>query len=108
LHRILHRARRAALPALLVAAAAAGAEYTHDNRLWLEAKTCYAVTDDALWWRRSRALADEIEEADRETASDTFADAEARFETEIDRWSTLELMQLQRLCEERAAAFADD
>jgi hypothetical protein len=108
LHRILHRARRAALPALLVAAAAAGAEYTHDNRLWLEAQTCYAVTDDALWWRRARALAEEIEEADRETASDTFAEAEARFEAEIDRWSTLELMQLQRLCEERAAALTDD
>jgi hypothetical protein len=90
--------------ALATTSATARAEYTHDNRLWLEASTCYAVTDDAVWWRHARTLAEEIQEQDRETASKTFAEAQARFAREIEAYSTLELMQLQTLCEARAAA----
>lgn len=96
---------------LLLSAAAspifAAVDFNRDAYAWRESALCYAVTGEAYWWSRGRALRIHLEELDRETAGKAAPAAEAAVQGELDGFSTREYGELKSQCAARRAVLGD-
>ena len=100
------------LTALLLLAAAAAptlaaVDLNRDAYAWRESALCYAVTGEAYWWTRGRALREHLEELDRETAGKATSAAEAAVQGELDGLSTRDYSELKAQCAASRAELGD-